>query len=54
MKTHRYKVDDEVTTVTGAKGKVLELLPAPGDDGEPYYKVQTEVGKATWGDHTLV
>lgn len=53
MKTHRYKVDDEVTTVTGAKGKVLELVPVPGDDGEPYYKVQTEVGKATWGDHTL-
>lgn len=50
--THRYDVDDEVTTVMGVKAKILERLPV--EDGVASYKVETSLGVAYWPDDALV
>jgi hypothetical protein len=50
---HRYNVGDEVTTVTGIKAKVLELVPILDGWGKANYRVETEVGKAVWADDAL-
>lgn len=53
MGTHRYAINDNVTTATGRMGTVVAILP-PIEDGKPgRYLVKTDLGEAIWADNVL-
>lgn len=48
---HRYQIGDVVTTVENRQAEVIELLTI--DEAGIWYRVQTDLGWAIWGDEVL-